>query len=142
MTRAGKSPVRGRSQAPLQARQSTLSEHHSENSLMTLWLRPRRPCAEGIGRTAGSPLRWERIDTTRQRFVLWSNTLSQCMPKTQQQRRPCHPSVIVDVDHEALWLALVNEAHALTVGPPSYPCVDGSETSLEVSRATSDSSDD
>ena len=57
-TRAGASPVRGRSQAPLQARQSTDSERQTENSLMMLWLRPRRPCAEGIGRTAGSPVRW------------------------------------------------------------------------------------
>ena len=57
-TRAGASPVRGRSQAPLQARQSTDSERQTENSLMMLWLRKRRPCAQGIGRTASSPVRW------------------------------------------------------------------------------------
>ena len=35
-----------------------LSERQTETSLMMLWFRPRRPCAQVFGRTSGSPKRW------------------------------------------------------------------------------------
>ena len=89
-SRAEKRLAQGRSKAPLQARQSALSERQTKGSLMLLCLRPRRPCAQRIGRTAGSTSRYLRAlrhspPSPTQCRVRWSNTLLQYLPYAQQQ---------------------------------------------------------